>query len=235
MRSFIVLSIAVTVPLALSIAACSFPTSSKEPGAAYDLSAQAYPNGVHVYARRDVEFGADAGPLPALSASIGGSTKPMGPLTADFPVTGGAFTAQIADSKGGIATIDVPAAFRATPEQATLHEGEHLKVTLAPAPPDGAKVTLRALPSECMLLRYGDVITQPLSADAAAAEFDVEEYFHSMRRPECDMSFGVRYETTGQMGDGYAGQAVGLREVTVTVHLVNPSVKLAAPTDAGAD
>jgi hypothetical protein len=35
------------------------------------------------------------------------------------------------------------------------------------------------------------------------------------------------------MGDGYDGTAAGLREVTMTVHLVNPNAKVLVQPDAG--
>jgi hypothetical protein len=226
--------------LALSAIACSSKTPPKDPDATYDLSAQAYADGVHVYARRDAVLGEDAGPTPSLSAVIGDATRIMGfatsgpDLTASFPVTESAFTAQISGSEGTLAAIDVPAAFTATPAQTVLHEGDHLTLTLSPAPADGAKVTLRGLPG-CLFVLFPDLTTKPLSADGAAVEFDMKPYLDAMTRPECDATFGVRYETSGHMGDGYSGTAAGLREVTVTLHLVNPNATLLVPADAGAD
>jgi len=222
----------------LTIAACSSSTPPKDPDATYDLSAQAYADGIHVYARRDGVLGEDAGPPPSLSATIGGDAKFMGrapsspDLTVEFPVTGSAFTAQISGDQGTLATIDVPAAFSATPEQATLRQGDHLKLTLAPAPADGAKLTLRGL-SDCLFVLFSDATTKPISVNGAAAEFDMKPYFDAMLRTECDASLGVRYETTGHVSDGYDGTAAGLREVTVIVHLVNPNAKLIVPEDAG--
>jgi hypothetical protein len=82
---------------------------------------------------------------------------------------------------------------------------------------------------------FDNLTTKPISADGAAAEFDMKAYFEAMLKTECDASFGVRYETSGSMGDGYTGTAAGLREVTMTVHLVNPNAQLGKTLDAGAD
>jgi hypothetical protein len=222
----------------LLLAACSSSTAPKDPGASYDLSAQAYGDGVHVYARRD-DFGDDAGVEPEFSASIGDATQFMGyaaaspDRAAEFPVIAGAFTAQISGSQGTLATIDVPAALDATLEQNVLHPGDHLKLTLSPAPGDGSKVTLRAMQQACLFVLFDDVTTKPSSVEGAAAEFDMKTYFDAMLQHECDASFGVRYETTGHMGDGFVGKASGLREVSVTVHLVNPNAPILGPSDAG--
>jgi hypothetical protein len=220
------------------LAACSSSTAPKDPGARYDLSAQAYADGVHVYARRD-DFGEDAGVQPELSASIGDATRSMGyataspDRTAEFPVTSGAFTAQISGSQGTLATIDVPAAFNATLAQSVLYPGDHLELTLSPPPGDGSQVTLRAMQQACLYVIFDELTTKPNSASGAAAEFDMKTYFDAMLQHECDASFGVRYETTGHMGDGYDGKAAGLREVTVTVHLVNPNAPILGQADAG--
>jgi hypothetical protein len=221
----------------VALARCA-PFELGPPSPSYDLSAQAYDDAVHVYARRDL-LGADAG-APQFTADIGGasvmmhSTNDSPSLAADFPRSGGSFTAHIREGKDAIATIEVPGAFGVAGAPATLHRGETLNVTLSPPPSAGTKVTLRAIQGQCPIYIWPDVPTlaKTLSSENGAAIFDLEPVFSAMFVRECDVPLGMRYETAGSLTSGRIGHAAGLREVRITVHLVNPSEPI---FDAGYD
>jgi hypothetical protein len=219
--------------------ACSPSIDFGTPSPSYDLSAQAYDDAAHVYARRDL-VGADAGEPPQFTADLGGasvvmhSTATSASLAADFPANSGPLTAHIREGEDAIATIEVPGVFSVAGVPATLHRGETLRVATSPLPSAGTKVTLRAIPSPCIYVWLDDpLLAKTLSSENGTGVFDLEPIFSSMLERECDLSLGVRYESTGSLTSGRIGQAAGLREVRITIHLVNPSAPLWDAGDYG--